>query len=213
MYWFWKRTMDIVFSAGALMILAVPMLVIAAAVKVTSAGPVLFWQKRIGKNKRSFLMPKFRSMYTDAPSDEPTHRLNDPEKWITPVGKLIRRTSLDELPQLWSVLIGDMSTVGPRPALWNQEDLIAARDTNGSNDIRPGITGLAQISGRDTLPIDQKARLDGEYTAVLKIGGMRAFFMDMKCFFGTVIPVIRHKGVVEGGTGKQPTEKKDTAGL
>ena len=146
-------------------------------------------------------MPKYRSMYCTAPANMPTHLLSSPEKWITPVGRILRRTSLDELPQLFSILKGDMSIVGPRPALWNQDDLVAQRDKYGANSIRPGLTGWAQINGRDELPIDVKARFDGEYAEKM------SFAMDCKCFFGTIVKVIKHDGVVEGGTGKLDEEK------
>ena len=197
---FGKRTIDIILSALALLVLAIPMLIIAICVKCSSKGPVLFWQKRVGRDKKTFMMPKFRSMYTETPAEMPTHMLKDPEKWITPVGRAIRRTSLDELPQIFCILFtGDMSIVGPRPALWNQDDLIAERDKYGANDIRPGLTGWAQINGRDELPIEVKAKLDGEYTAALNKGGWTAFAMDCRCFFGTIGKVLKHDGVVEGG--------------
>lgn len=202
MYCIWKRIMDVVFSAIAILVLFVPMLMIAAAVKMTSKGPVLFWQKRVGKDRKTFMMPKFRSMYTDAPANVPTHLLDEPDQWITPVGRFIRRTSLDELPQLWCVLKSEMSIIGPRPALWNQEDLIAARDEGGANDVRPGLTGLAQISGRDELGIPEKARLDGVYAQALKNGRFRGFTMDVRCFFGTLSVVLRGSGVQEGGTAE-----------
>ena len=188
-----KRLLDIVLSACGIAVLAVPMLIIAVAVKVSSKGPVLFWQKRIGAGKTTFRMPKFRSMYTSAPANSPTHLLSDPKKWITPVGAFLRRTSLDELPQLFSILVGHMSVVGPRPALWNQDDLIAERDKYGANDVRPGLTGWAQINGRDELPIDVKARFDGEYVEKM------SFLFDVKCFFGTFFKVFSGDGVVEGG--------------
>ena len=197
---FGKRTIDIILSALALLVLAIPMLIIAICVKCSSKGPVLFWQKRVGRGKQTFMMPKFRSMYTETPAEMPTHMLKDPEKWITPVGRAIRRTSLDELPQIFCILFtGDMSIVGPRPALWNQDDLIAERDKYGANDIRPGLTGWAQINGRDELPIEVKAKLDGDYTAALNKGGCTAFAMDCRCFFGTIGKVLKHDGVVEGG--------------
>ncbi|MGM9624388.1 MAG: sugar transferase [Eubacteriales bacterium] len=199
---FGKRTIDIILSALALLVLAIPMLIIAICVKCSSKGPVLFWQKRIGRGKKPFMMPKFRSMYTETPAEMPTHMLKDPEKWITPVGRAIRRTSLDELPQIFCILFtGDMSIVGPRPALWNQDDLIAERDKYGANDIRPGLTGWAQINGRDELEISEKARLDGEYIEKM------SFLFDMKCIFLTALKVIKHDGVVEGGTGSI-TDKK-----
>ena len=182
-------------------ILAVPMLIIAAAVKFSSKGPVLFWQKRVGKGKKTFMMPKFRSMYTDTPANMPTHLLNDPARWITPVGAFLRKSSLDELPQLWCILIGKMSIIGPRPALWNQDDLIAERDKYGANDIRPGLTGWAQINGRDELEIPVKAKLDGEYVRNL------GFFFDCRCFLWTIFSVLMREGVVEGGTGELNKQK------
>lgn len=195
---FGKRTIDIILSALALLVLAIPMLIIAICVKCSSKGPVLFRQKRVGRGKKIFMMPKFRSMYTETPAELPTHMLKDPEKWITPVGRILRKTSLDELPQLLSILCGKMSIVGPRPALWNQDDLIAERDKYGANDIRPGLTGWAQINGRDELEISEKARLDGEYIEKM------SFLFDMKCIFLTALKVIKHDGVVEGGTGNLP---------
>lgn len=192
---FFKRLFDIVLSGLALIVLAVPLLIFALVVKLDSKGPVLFWQKRVGLHKKTFMMPKFRSMYIEAPSEIPTHLLNDPNRWITPVGKVYRKLSIDELPQLWSVFIGQMSVVGPRPALWNQDDLIAERDKYGANDVRPGLTGWAQINGRDELEIPVKAKLDGEY--VMRM----SFFFDCKCFFGTILAVLKHDGVFEGGTG------------
>ena len=200
---FFKRLFDIVLSGLALIVLAVPLLIFALIVKLDSKGPVLFWQKRVGLHKKTFMMPKFRSMYIEAPSEIPTHLLNDPNRWITPVGKVYRKLSIDELPQLWSVFIGQMSVVGPRPALWNQDDLIAERDKYGANDVRPGLTGWAQINGRDELPIDVKAKLDGVY--VEKLG----FAFDVKCFLGTIISVLKHEGVVEGGTGTLEKKEED----
>ena len=190
-----KRPLDFTLSLLGLILLAIPMLIIALVIKLDSKGPVLFWQKRIGIHKTTYMMPKFRSMRTDTPANMPTHLLNDPARWITPVGRFLRKSSLDELPQLISILKGDMSIVGPRPALWNQDDLIAERDKYGANDVRPGLTGWAQINGRDELPIEVKARFDGEYVENL------SFRMDCKCFFGTVGKVLKHDGVVEGGTG------------
>ena len=203
MYRLLKRTADIILSAMAMFILAVPMLIIAAAVKFSSKGPVLFWQKRVGKGKKTFMMPKFSSMY-----NMPTHLLNDPARWITPVGAFLRKSSLDELPQLWCILIGKMSIIGPRPALWNQDDLIAERDKYGANDIRPGLTGWAQINGRDELPIEVKAKLDGDYTAALNKGGWSAFVMDCRCFFGTIGKVLKHDGVVEGAAHTEEKQKE-----
>ena len=197
-----KRLIDIVLSACGIVVLAIPMLAIAIAVKLDSKGPVLFWQKRIGIHKSTYQMPKFRSMYTTAPANMPTHMLTSPDQWITPVGKVLRKTSLDELPQLFSIFRGHMSIVGPRPALWNQDDLIAERGKYGANDVRPGLTGWAQVNGRDELPIDVKAQFDGEYVNNL------TFRMDCKCFFGTIVKVLKHDGVVEGGTGKLEADKQ-----
>ena len=197
---FLKRLIDIIVSGIALLILLLPMLIIAILVKCDSKGPVLFWQKRVGAHKETFMMPKFRSMYTETPSDMPTHLLSDPEQWITRVGKILRKTSLDEIPQIWSIFTGKMSIIGPRPALWNQDDLIAERDKYGANDIRPGLTGWAQINGRDELEIPLKAKLDGEYVEKM------SFIFDCKCFLGTIIYVIKRDGVVEGGTGQMNKE-------
>ena len=197
---FGKRLFDIILSSFALIVLAVPMMAVAVAVKVSSKGPVFFRQKRVGKGKKTFMMPKFRSMYTETPANMPTHLLQDPERWITPVGRFIRKTSLDELPQLFSILRGNMSIVGPRPALRNQDDLIAERDKFGANYILPGLTGWAQINGRDELPIEIKAKLDGEYVQRM------SFLFDMKCIFLTALKVIKHDGVVEGGTGSMHDE-------
>ena len=200
---FFKRFIDIVLSGCGILVLALPMLIIALAVKLDSKGPVLFWQKRVAIHKDTYMMPKFRSMYTTALANMPTHLLTTPDQRITPVGKILRKTSLDELPQLFSIFKGDMSIVGPRPALWNQYDLIEERDKYGANDIRPGLTGWAQINGRDELPIDVKARFDGEYVDKL------SFAMDCKCFFGTIVKVIKRDGVVEGGTGTMEEKKEE----
>ena len=199
---FLKRLIDIVLSSCALVILAVPMLIFALIIKLDSKGPVLFWQKRVGLHKKTFMMPKFRSMYTETPSDMPTHLLDDPQRWITPVGKIYRKLSIDELPQIWSIFTGKMSIIGPRPALWNQFDLIEERDKYGANDVRPGLTGWAQINGRDELEIPVKAKLDGEYAKKI------SFLFDCKCFFGTIFAVLRHDGVVEGGTVAMNKEKE-----
>lgn len=199
---FFKRLLDFVLSALALVILAIPMLIFALLIKLDSKGPVLFWQKRVGLHKETFMMPKFRSMYIDTPAEMPTHLLNDPQRWITPVGKVFRKLSIDELPQIWSILTGKMSIIGPRPALWNQFDLVAERDKYGANDVRPGLTGWAQINGRDELAIPVKAKLDGEYVEKL------SFLFDCKCFFGTIRAVLRRDGVVEGGTGTINKEKE-----
>lgn len=191
-----------ILSFCALVVLAIPMAVVAVMIKLDSKGPVLFWQKRVGIHKETFMMPKFRSMYTETPAEMPTHLLNDPERWITPVGKVCRKLSIDELPQIWSILTGKMSIIGPRPALWNQFDLIEERDKYGANDVRPGLTGWAQINGRDELEIPVKAKLDGEYVEKM------SFLFDCKCFFGTILAVLRHDGVVEGGTGTMKKEQE-----
>ncbi|MFU0799108.1 MAG: putative sugar transferase EpsL [Xylanivirga thermophila] len=196
-----KRLIDIVFSFLALIILSPVFLILIIAIKVDSKGPVLFKQKRVGIHKRHFNILKFRTMRIDTPKDCPTHLLENPDQWITKVGKFLRKTSLDELPQIWNIFVGQMSIIGPRPALWNQYDLIDERDKYGANDIRPGLTGWAQINGRDELPIEVKAKLDGEY--VKKMG----FKMDIKCFFGTIVSVLKHDGVVEGGTGKMQKDE------
>lgn len=188
-----KRMIDFVLALCGLLLLWPLLLVLAVCVKLSSPGPVLFKQKRVGANKTYFNMPKFRSMRTDAPSDVPTHLLADPLQHITPIGRFLRKTSLDELPQLWSIFTGKMSVVGPRPALWNQEDLIAERERYGANALRPGLTGWAQINGRDELPVPEKARLDGEYAEKI------SFLFDAKCFFGTIGKVLGQKGVAEGG--------------
>ena len=198
---FGKRALDIVLSGAGLLVLAIPMGILALIVKLDSKGPVFFWQKRVGIHKETFMMPKFRSMYTETPANMPTHLLSDPSRWITRSGKILRKLSLDELPQLWSIFVGDMSVIGPRPALWNQDDLIAERDKYGANDVRPGLTGWAQINGRDELEIPVKAKLDGEYVEKM------SFLFDCKCFFGTITAVLGHKGVVEGGTGEMNKEK------
>lgn len=196
-----KRLLDIVLSLAGIAVLAVPMLIISIAIKLGSPGSVFFRQKRFGIHKSFFNILKFRTMRTDTPKDVPTHMLADPAKWITRTGAFLRKTSLDELPQLFNIFAGQMSVIGPRPALWNQDDLIAERDRYGANDVKPGLTGWAQINGRDELPIDVKAKLDGEYVKKLSFG------FDCKCFFGTVKSVLRHEGVVEGGTGELEREK------
>lgn len=190
-----KRTIDIALSAIGLVLLTLPMLAVAAVIKLDSKGPVFFWQKRVGLHKNTFMMPKFRTMYIDTPANMPTHMLNDPQKWITRSGRWLRKFSLDELPQILNILAGQMSIIGPRPALWNQYDLIAERDKYGANDILPGLTGWAQINGRDELPIEVKAAYDGEYVKRI------SFLFDCKCFFGTIACVLKKEGVVEGGTG------------
>ncbi|MBQ6160674.1 MAG: sugar transferase [Oscillospiraceae bacterium] len=199
-----KRFLDVLLSLLGLLLLPWVFLLIAAAIFIDDPGPVFFRQKRVGLHKKTFMLHKFRSMRRSTPHDMPTHLLENPEQYITRVGRFLRRSSLDELPQIWDIFVGNMSIVGPRPALWNQEDLIAERDRYGANELRPGLTGWAQINGRDELEIPEKARLDGEYAAILKRGGLRAFGMDVKCFFGTLKPVATAKGVVEGAAPAQP---------
>ena len=200
-----KRLLDIILSFCGLAVLAVPMAVIAVIVKLDSKGPVLFWQKRVGIHKSIFMMPKFRTMYTDTPANIPTHMLNDPDRWITKSGRLLRKLSLDELPQILCILTNKMSVIGPRPALWNQYDLITERDKYGANDVLPGLTGWAQINGRDELPISVKAAYDGEYVRNM------SFTFDCKCFFGTIACVLKKEGVVEGGTGTLEKQAKEEA--
>lgn len=201
-YSFFKRLFDIVCSFIALVILFIPFVVIAIAIKCDSKGPVFFKQDRIGKKKKIFKILKFRSMYTDTDPNAPTHQLGNATSHITKVGAFIRKTSIDELPQLFNIFIGQMSFVGPRPALWNQDDLVAERDKYHANDVKPGLTGLAQISGRDELEISVKAKFDGEYVE------KREFFYDIGLIFKTAFSVFKHEGVVEGGTGAMEEEKK-----
>lgn len=203
MYKYLKRPLDFLISLIALIILSPLFLLIAIWIKINSKGPVFFRQKRVGKNKELFEIYKFRSMRTDTPSDMPTHLLNDPDAFITSSGEFLRKTSLDELPQLINIIKGDMAIIGPRPALWNQYDLIEERDKYKANDVRPGLTGWAQINGRDELEIPVKAKLDGDYVQNI------SFFFDLKCFFGTISSVLRSDGVVEGGTGVIEKAKKD----
>ena len=198
---FWKRVLDVVLSGCAIVVLSPLLLILVIAIKVDDPGPVFFRQKRVGLHKSHFEIMKFRTMKMETPKDMPTHLLKNPEQYITRVGGFLRKHSLDELPQILQIFTGKMSIVGPRPALWNQFDLIEERDKYGANDVRPGLTGWAQINGRDELPIDVKARLDGEY--VQNMG----FFFDMKCILGTILPVFTGDGVVEGGTGKLEQEK------
>ncbi|MBP3953161.1 sugar transferase [Bacillus suaedae] len=195
MYMKFKRLIDIILSLIGLIVLSPLYIILIIAIKFDSRGPVLFKQKRIGINKTHFNILKFRTMRIDTPKDTPTHMLGNPEQYITKMGKFLRKTSLDELPQIWNIFIGQMSIIGPRPALWNQYDLIAERDKYGANDIPPGLTGWAQINGRDELPIEVKAKLDGEYVEQINL------WMDVKCFFGTIVSVVKSDGVVEGGTG------------
>lgn len=197
----WKPLLDKGLSFLGLLILAPVYGIISLAIYADDPGPVFFTQKRVGKDKHYFELHKFRSMKKSAPHDTPTHQLRDPEKYITRVGKILRRTSLDELPQIWDIFRGKMSIIGPRPALWNQADLVAEREKYGANSILPGLTGLAQIRGRDELEIPDKARLDGRYAAKLRKGGIVAFVQDAECFFGTIRAIFRCDGIVEGGTG------------
>ena len=209
-----KRFIDIILSSIAIVVLAIPMLIIAVAIKIDDPGPVLFKQRRVGQKKDGkityFMICKYRSMKMSTPHDVPTHLLENPEQYITRVGKFIRKTSLDELPQIYQVFTGKLSCIGPRPALWSQYDLIDEREKYGANDVKPGITGWAQINGRDELEIPVKAKFDGEYTAALNAGKFKGFAMDVKCFFGTIVSVLKSDGVVEGGTGeiKKQEEKK-----
>ena len=199
---FGKRALDIILSGCGIVILSPVYLLVTLAILVDDPGPVFFRQKRVGIHKSYFRILKFRTMRMCTPHDVPTHLLENPQQYITRVGGFLRKTSLDELPQIFQIFTGKMSVIGPRPALWNQEDLIAERDKYGANDVRPGLTGWAQINGRDELPIDVKARLDGEYVQKL------SFSFDCKCFFGTIASVLKHDGVVEGGTGAMEKEQK-----
>ena len=192
-----KRVLDFICSLLALVILSPLFLILIIAIKLDSNGPILFKQKRVGIHKTHFNIIKFRTMCIDTPNDIPTHKLKNPEQYITRVGKFLRKTSLDELPQIWNIFVGQMSIVGPRPALWNQYDLIEERDKYGANDVPVGLSGWAQINGRDELPIKIKAKLDGEY--VKQIGPL----MDIRCFIGTITSVLQSKGVKEGGSGNE----------
>ncbi|MBR5251953.1 MAG: sugar transferase [Oscillospiraceae bacterium] len=192
MYKYVKRFFDIVLSLGAIVVLSPLLLVLAVLIKLDSKGPVLFRQKRVGKGKTHFEILKFRSMYADVPKDVPTHMLADPSSKITKIGAFLRKSSLDELPQIFNIFKGEMSIIGPRPALWNQFDLIAERDKYGANDVRPGLTGLAQVMGRDELPIEVKAKYDGEYVKDI------SFKNDAKIFFRTIFSVASAEGVKEG---------------
>ena len=193
---FIKRLIDILLSGLGIIVFAIPMLIVSLIIKGDDPGPALFKQKRIGKGKTFFQLYKFRSMKMSTTKDTPTHLLKNPEQYLLRCGKIIRKFSIDELPQLFNIIKGDMSIIGPRPALWNQDDLVSEREKYGANDVRPGLTGWAQINGRDELEIPVKAKLDGEY--VEKMG----FIMDLKCFFGTILKVLKADGVVEGGTGE-----------
>ena len=202
---FGKRLLDLVLSGCAIVALFPVLLILMIAIKLDSPGPVFFRQKRVGIHKTHFGILKFRTMRIDTPRDCPTHLLENPQQWITRVGGFLRKTSLDELPQIFNIFAGHMSIIGPRPALWNQFDLIEERDKYGANDVMPGLTGWAQINGRDELPIDVKAKLDGEYVQ------RQSLAFDIKCFVGTVVSVLRHDGVVEGGTGTLEKEQKEDA--
>jgi O-antigen biosynthesis protein WbqP len=203
MYLKMKRLIDIILSLIGLIILSPLYLILIIAIKLDSRGPVLFKQKRVGINKTHFNILKFRTMRIETPKDTPTHLLGNSDQYITRTGRFLRKSSLDELPQIWNIFVGQMSIIGPRPALWNQYDLIKERDKYGANDVPPGLTGWAQINGRDELPIELKAKLDGEYVENIN------FWMDVRCFFETIISVIKTDGVVEGGTGT--TAKKEIA--
>lgn len=196
-----KRIFDVICSFMAIIFLSIIYLPICLLVKVTSPGPIFFKQKRVGKNKTYFNILKFRTMRIDTPKDCPTHLLSNPDQYITKVGKFLRKTSLDELPQIFNIFKGDMSVIGPRPALWNQDDLVAERDKYGVNELKPGLTGWAQVNGRDELPIPVKAKLDGEYVKKISL------IFDIKCLFLTVVSVFKSDGVVEGGTGQMTEEE------
>lgn len=202
-YAFFKRLFDFIFSTLAIVLLAIPMLIVAIAIKCDSKGPVFFKQNRIGKKKKWFKILKFRSMYTDTDPNAPTHTLGNAGSHITKVGKFIRKTSIDELPQIFNIWLGQMSFVGPRPALWNQDDLVAERDKYHANDVIPGLTGLAQISGRDELEIPVKAKFDGEYVK------KRGLFYDFSLLVKTAFSVLKSDGVVEGGTGELHRKESD----
>lgn len=201
-----KRGIDIILSILGLIILSPVFVILIIAIKLDSKGPVLFRQKRVGIHKSHFNILKFRTMRIDTPKDTPTHLLENPDQWITKVGKFLRKTSLDELPQIINILKGEMSVIGPRPALWNQYDLIEERDKYGANDIRPGLSGWAQINGRDELPIEIKAKFDGEYVEKMSL------LFDMKCFFGTIMSVLKKDGIVEGGTGSLMNNNSSSKG-
>lgn len=199
-----KRKIDLMLSLIGLIVLAPLFVGIMIAIKLESKGPVFFKQKRIGIHRSHFNILKFRTMRIDAPKDTPTHLLSDPDQYITKVGKLLRKTSLDELPQIINILKGEMAVIGPRPALWNQYDLIEEREKYGANDILPGLTGWAQINGRDELPIEVKAQLDGDYVRKISL------LMDTQCFLMTLLSVLKKNGVVEGGTGTMAKEIAST---
>ncbi len=205
---FFKRLIDVVLSALGLLLLSWLFLLIAIAILIDDPGPVMFKQNRYGKNKVFFLIHKFRSMKTETPDDISTSLLENPDQYITRVGKLLRKSSLDELPQLWDIFRGKMSIIGPRPVLGNayELELINERDKYGANDVKPGLTGWAQVNGRDLVDTPHKAQLDGEYVAILKAGGFRAFWFDVKCFFKTVLSVLKSEGIMEGNIEEYKTE-------
>ena len=199
-----KRFLDFILSLFGIIVLIPIWIILFLAIVIDDPGPIFFKQDRIGINKTHFNIYKFRTMKVDTPHDTPTHLLDNPEQYITKVGKFLRKTSLDELPQLFNILSGKMSIIGPRPALWNQFDLIEERDKYNANSVKPGLTGWAQINGRDELEIEVKAKLDGEYVE------NQSFFFDCKCFALTVLSVLKHDGVVEGGTGSIEKEKQES---
>ncbi|MBP5256557.1 MAG: sugar transferase [Clostridia bacterium] len=201
-----KRSFDIVISSLSLILLSWLFLLIMLVIVADDPGPVFFRQKRVGKNGKYFSLFKFRTMRTDAPHDTPTHLLTDPEKHITRVGRFLRKSSLDELPQLINIFTGKMSLIGPRPALWNQYDLLEEREKYGANSLRPGLTGWAQINGRDEISNVEKAKLDGEYAEKIRKGGFTAFGFDVKCFIGTIFSVAKAEGVREGKRDSRPEE-------
>lgn len=206
-----KRGIDVTLSTCGLIALSPVFAAVAIAIKLDDPGPVFFTQKRVGKDKQYFKLHKFRSMRMDTPHDVPTHMLDNPDQYLLKSGKFIRKYSIDELPQIFDILVGNMSIIGPRPGLWNQDFLTAERDKYGANDIKPGLTGLAQISGRDELEIPDKAKLDGKYAEELKKSSKAGFMMDAKLFLGSVFSVLKSDGVVEGGTGelkKQESEEE-----
>jgi O-antigen biosynthesis protein WbqP len=198
-----KRVLDFLFALAAFVLLSWLFLILCIAIKIDDPGPILFKQKRVGIHKKFFPILKFRTMKTSTPKDMPTHMLENPDQYITRVGKFLRKSSLDELPQIFNILAGQMSIVGPRPALWNQDDLVAERDKYGANDVVPGLTGWAQVNGRDELEIPIKAKLDGYYVEHF------GFTMDVRCFFKTFTAVLSHEGVVEGGTGEMKKHQKE----
>ncbi len=202
---FIKRLIDLLLSGLAIIILGIPMLIVALIVKIDSPGPALFKQERVGLHKKNFMILKFRSMPTNIPKDLPTHQFNA-QSQLSKWQLFIRKSSIDELPQLFNIFVGQMSFCGPRPALWNQFDLVELRDQYGANDVKPGLTGWAQINGRDELELEVKAKLDGDYAKALN--NRKGFAMDVKCFFGTFISVLRSEGVVEGGTGATAEDKE-----